>query len=84
MTDPRSLPELIPNNKLDRTWHPVFMGTGAQVGTYALMKDQNLPDYIKYTMPTLAGMVGAGGGYALNKYAKNLNIKSPFLNDMLK
>lgn len=41
------------------------MGTGAQVGTYALMKDQNLPDYIKYTIPTLAGMVGAGGGYGL-------------------
>ena len=49
-----------------------------------LLKDQNLPDYIKYTIPTLAGMVGAGGGYVLNKYAKNLNIKSPFLNDMLK
>lgn len=32
----------------------------------------------------LAGIAGSAGGHALNKYAKNLNIKSPFLNDMLK
>lgn len=29
----------------------------------------------------LAGIVG---GHVSDKYAKNLNIKSPFLNDMLK
>ena len=51
----------------NRIWLPAFMGTGAQVGTYALMKDQNLPDYIKYTIPTLAGMAGASGGYVFNK-----------------
>ena len=84
MTDPNSLPELIPRDKLDRMWHPVLMGVGTQAGAYALMKDQNLPDYVKYTIPTLTGMIGAGGGYALNKYAKNLNIKSPFLNDLLR
>ena len=84
LTDPNSLPELIPRDKLDRMWHPVLMGVGTQAGAYALMKDQNLPDYVKYTIPTLTGMIGAGGGYALNKYAKNLNIKSPFLNDLLR
>jgi hypothetical protein len=82
--DPRSLPELISDNKLNRIWYPMFMNTGAQVGTYALIKDQNLPDYIKYTIPTLAGIGSASGGCVLNKYAKNLNIKSPFLNNMLK
>lgn len=48
------------------------------------MKDQNLPDYVKYPIVTLAGIAGGVGGHALNEYAKNLNIKSPFLNDMLK
>lgn len=74
----------MPGDKLDRMWHPVLMEVGTQAGAYALMKDQNLPDYVKYTIPTLTGMIGAGGGYALNKYAKNLNIKSPFLNDLLR
>lgn len=79
-----TLPELKPLNTLDFITHPLIAGVGSEVGAYALMKDQNLPDYIKYPTLLLASMAGAGGGYAFNKYAKNLNIKSPFLNDMLK
>ena len=80
----RTLPELKPLNNLDFITHPTIVGVGSEAGAYALMKDQNLPDYVEYPTLMLAGMAGAGGGHALNKYAKNLNIKSPFLNDMLK
>lgn len=79
-----TLPELKPLNNLDFITHPTIVGVGSEAGAYALMKDQNLPDYVEYPTLILAGMAGAGGGHALNKYAKNLNIKSPFLNDMLK
>lgn len=71
----QTLPELMPFTAV---------GIGSQVGAYALMKDQNIPDYVKYPTVMLAGIAGDAGGHALNKYVKNLNIKSPFLNDMLK
>lgn len=79
-----SLTPLKPLNNLDAMIYPAVAGIGSEAGAYALMKDQNLPDYVKYPTVMLAGIVGGVGGHALNKYAKNLNIKSPFLNDMLK
>lgn len=80
----QTLPELKPLDNLDFILHPAVVGVGSEAGAYALMKDQNLPDYVKYPTAMLASIAGSAGGHALNKYAKNLNIKSPFLNDMLK
>lgn len=77
-------PWLTPGYDLDFITPPSIVGIGSQVGAYSLMEDQDLPDYVKYPTLMLAGIAGAYGGRALNKYVKNLNIKSPFLNNMLK
>lgn len=55
---------------LDAVICPTVAGIGSEAGAYALMKDQNLPDYVKYPALMLAGMAGGAGGHALNKYAK--------------
>lgn len=64
--------QTFPDN-LGSILHSAVAGVGSEAGAYALMEDQNLPDYVKYPTATLAGIAGGAGGHALYKYAKNLS-----------
>ena len=72
-------PEPKPLNNLGSILYPTVVGVGSEAGAYALMKDQNLPDYVKYPTMMLAGIAGSAGGHAFNKYVKKSKYKKSVL-----
>lgn len=68
-----SVNSLTPLKSLDDIIYSTVAEIGSEAGAYSLIKDQNLPDYVKYPTVMLSGIVGGADGHVLNKYGHALS-----------